>query len=260
LAPLSSARRSSSATDRSREHWTALAAAARPKLAGLRFGRREIALREMAAAASVNPQTLRRALAALKFVETLEAEPFFKGLSLRAAPVAAIEHLARWHSYDRKAAYRAARLLSQGKFTVAALGAAEKAARAVAKPEGVGRALLHGCRLRVGPVLKAAFAALEMDDRADRRKQEAYVDFRFRPHGSTRWTIAAIIMGPYRDQRLYDTRLADWIVKALGLTMLYPRVILVVPTPQVQRRCRQWLAANAIDAGRFEIRVITREP
>jgi hypothetical protein len=217
-------------------------------------------LNRVAGASGVNPQTLRRALAALKFVETLEAEPFLKGLSLRAAPVAAIEHLARWHAYDRKAAYRAARLLSQGKFTVAALGAAEQSARAVAKPEGVGRALLHGCRLRVGPVLKAAFAELEMDDRADRAKQEAYVDFRFRPAGSARWTIAAIIMGPYRDQRLYDTKLGDWIVKALGLTMLYPRVILVVPTKLMKRRCLHWLGANGIDAAGFEIQVISREP
>ena len=174
--------------------------------------------------------------------------------------MAAIEHLARWHAYDRKAAHRAARLLSQGKFSVAALGAAERAARAAARPEGVGRALLHSCRMRVGPVLKSIFAGLEMNDRADRRKQEAYVDFRFRPAGAARWTIAVIIMGPYRDQQLYDSRLADWMVKVLGLSMLYPRVILVVPTPILKRQCRKWLTANGVAADAFEILVISREP
>jgi hypothetical protein len=208
----------------------------------------------------VHPQTLRRALAAFKFIETIESEPFLKGLSLRKAPVAAIEHLARWHAYDGKAARRAARLLSQGKFTVASLGAAERAARIAARPEGIGRALLNDCRIRVGPVLRAQFPDLEMDDRAGRQKKEAYVDFRLRRPGAERWTIAALIMGPYRDQRLYDSRLADWMVKALGLTHLYPRVILVVPTKIVKRRSLQWLAANGIDKRPFEIEVITRNP
>jgi hypothetical protein len=243
-----------------RPHWTDLAARSRPRLAGLRFGDREIALKRVAGEAQINPQTLRRALAALKFVEALEEERFLKGLTLRRAPVAAIEHLARWHAYDAKAAYRAARLVGQGKYTVAALGAAERAARVVAQPDGVGRALLHACRLRVGPVLRAKFADLEMDDRADRQKHEAYVDFRFRPKGAARWAIAAIIMGPYRDQHRYDIRLGDWMVKALGLSMLYRRVILVVPTPLLKRRSLQWLGANGLVPAAFEIEVISRNP
>jgi hypothetical protein len=233
---------------------------ARPKLEGLRFGDREMALKRIAGEFGVNPQTLRRALAALKFVEMFEGERFLKGLSLRAAPVAAIEHLARWYAYDRKAALRAARLVSEGRFTVAALGAAEKSARAVARPDGAGRSLLQGCRLRVGPVLRKQFRQYETDQRAARRQDEASVDFRFRPPGASRWTIAAIIMGPYRDQRLYDSRLGDWIVKALGLKAIYPRVILVVPTSSIKRRCLAWLRANDLDEAAFEIQVISRKP
>jgi hypothetical protein len=233
---------------------------ARPKLEGLRFGDREMALKRIAGEFAVNPQTLRRALAALKFVELFEGERFLKGLSLRAAPVAAIEHLARWYAYDREAALRAARLLSAGRYTVAALGIAEKTARAVARPGGAGRSLLQACRLRVGPVLRKQFRQHETDPRAARRHDGPYVDFRFRPSGAPRWTIAAIIMGPYRDQRLYDSRLGDWIVKALGLKAIYPRVILVVPTPSIKRRCLAWLRANDLNEAAFEIQVISRKP
>ncbi len=241
-------------------HWTDAAAQARLRLDGVRFGQREIELRRLADKLAVNPQTLRRALAALKFVETIEAERFLKGLSLRAAPVAAIEHLARWHAYDRAAALRAARLVANGEYTVAALGVAEKAARLASQPNGIGRSLLQGCRLRVGPVLKAQFKTHEMDSQTVRRAEEPSVDFRFRPRGAKRWTIAAVIMGPYRDQKLYETRLGDFIVRALGLGMIYARVILVVPTAAVKRRCLAWMKSNGVRDAAFDIQIISREP
>jgi hypothetical protein len=240
--------------------WSVLAAQARPKLEGLRFGSREEMLKRIAGEFGVNPQTLRRALAALKFAEELEGERFLKTLSLRSAPVAAIEHIARWCAYDRPAALRAARRLAAGEFTVAALGAAETAARAAARPVPIGRSLLHACRLRVGPVLRAQFKQLEMDRRPVRRGQEPSVDFRFRVPGASRWTVAAIIVGPYRDKSQYEIRLGDWIVKALGLGMIYDRVVLVVPTASLKSRSLKWMRANAIDDGAFDIQVISPEP
>jgi hypothetical protein len=236
--------------------WIRLALAARPRLDGLRFGNREVELKRLATEFGINPQTLRRSLAALKFIESLEGEKFLKGLSLRGAPVAAIEHLARWHAYDRAAALRAARQLSAGDYTVAALGAAEKAARAAAQPAPVGRAILHRCRLRVGPVLKAQFKTLEVDRRTTRASQEPLVDFRFRPPGAARWTVAAIILGPYRDARLYEIRLGDWIVRALGLGAIYERVILVVPTAALKKACLKWMQANGIADDAFAIQII----
>ncbi|HUB97419.1 MAG TPA: hypothetical protein VL993_15970 [Stellaceae bacterium] len=248
------------APPRKGRHWSRLAALARPKLEGLRFGGREIALKATAQSFGVNPQTLRRALAALKFVEQLESEPFLKKLSLRATPVAAIEHIARWYAYDRGAALRAARRLSEGEYTVAALAAAEASARNAARADGVGRALLHRCRSRVGPVLRAQLAAYEMDARGPRRGDEPSVDFRFRPPGEERWTIAAIIMGPYRDQARYAIRLGDWIVRALGLSTIYGRVVLIVPTASLEKQCHAWMRANAVPASAFDIQVITPDP
>jgi len=237
-------------------HWAKLAIAARPRLEGLRFGNREAGLKEVAAGFGVNPQTLRRALAALKFVESLDGEKFLKGLALRATPVAAIEHIARWHAYDRAAALRAARRLSAGDYTVAALGAAERAARAAARPAPIGRSILHRCRLRVGPVLKRQFSGFEFDRRSGRPSQEPSVDFRFRPPGAARWTIAAIILGPYRDARLYEIRLGDWIVRALGLSAIYERVILVVPAARLKQASLKWMRANGIGEDAFDIQII----
>jgi hypothetical protein len=240
--------------------WSDLAEAARPLLEGLRFGEREPALKRVAESYGINPQSLRRALAALRFVETLESQRFLKKLDLRAAPMAAIEHVARWHGYDRAAALRAARLLAEGQHTVASLGAAEATARAASRASGVGRSLIHRCRARVGPVLRAQFKTCEMDQRATRHNDEPSVDFRFRAAGTEHWTIAAVIMGPYRDRARYELRLGDWLIRALGLSAIYERMILVVPTAAIRKRCLAWLDANGIRPGAFEIQVITPEP
>jgi len=240
--------------------WNELAAAARPELEGLRFGEREPALKRVAATYSVNPQTLRRALAALRFIDSLESQRFLKKLDLRAAPMAAIEHIARWHSYDRSAALRAARLLAEGQHTVASLGAAEAAARAASRTSGIGRSLIHRCRARVGPVLQAQLKSHEMDQRAVRRGDEPSVDFRFRPADGERWTIGVIIMGPYRDRSRYELQLGDWLVRALGLSAIYERVILVVPTAAIKKRCISWLETNGIRPTVFELQVITPVP
>ena len=240
--------------------WSDLAEAARPLLEGLRFGEREPALKRVAESYDINPQSLRRALAALRFVEELESQRFLKKLDLRAAPMAAIEHVARWHGYDRAAALRAARLLAEGQHTVASLGAAEGAARTTSRVGGVGRSLIHRCRARVGPVLRAQFKSFEMDPRATRRGDEPSVDFRFRPTGAARWTIAAIIMGPYRDRSRYELQLGDWLVRTLGLSAIYERAILVVPSAAIKKRCLAWLDANGIRPGAFELQVITPDP
>jgi hypothetical protein len=109
-------------------------------------------------------------------------------------------------------------------------------------------------------VLRAQFKTYEMDQRAPRRGDEPSVDFRFRPAGAERWTIAAIIMGPYRDRRRYELQLGDWLVRTLGLSAIYERAILVVPTAAIKKRCLAWLEANGIRPGAFELQVITPDP
>lgn len=241
------------------QHWSVIAASARPELDALRFGSRELGLKRVAAEFGISPQTLRRSLSALKFVERLEGKATAKP-SLRSAPVAAVEHIARWHAYDPAAATQAARRVRRGEYTIAALEAAERAARAVSNPEPVGRSLVRRCRERVGPVLRKQLAGFECDSRGPRRPNEPAVDFRFRPAGSRTWQIAAIIMGPYRDQSLYKLRLDDWVVKALGLSLLYERVLLVVPTAALRRQCMAWLRAHKVVPANLEIPVITPIP
>jgi len=245
---------------RRRAAWAELATAAKPKLEGLRFGEREDGLRRLAEARGINPQSLRRALAALRFVETLEANRFSRRLMLRSAPMAAIEHLARWYGYDRAAALRAARLLAEGRHTIASLGTAEAAARSAAQAQGIGRSLVRRCRARVGPVLQAQFKDYEMDSRAGRHPDEPAVDFRFRPTGAARWTIAAIIIGPYLDRDRREIRLGDWIVKAIGLGTIYEQVILVVPSAGIKKECLAWMRVNDVRGASFTLQLITPEP
>ncbi len=240
-------------------HWSVIAETARPELAQLRFGSRELGLKRVAAKFGISPQTLRRSLSALKFIEEVEGRRPGAKASLRSAPVAAVEHLSRWYAYDPDAAKEAARRLRRGQYTVAALEAAERAARAVSKPERVGQSLVSACRQRVGPVLRDRFPGMECDERGARGKYDPAVDFRFRPPGSAAWTVAALIMGPYRDQSLYNLRLDDWVVKALGLSLLYERVILVLPATALKRQCAAWLRAHRLTPANLELLVITPE-
>ena len=226
----------------------------------LRFGSRELGLKRVASKFGISPQTLRRSLSALKFVEAIEGRRPAAKRTLRSAPVAAIEHIARWHAYDPVGATAAAQRVRQGRYTIAALEAAEHAARAVNKPERVGQSLVTACRERVGPVLCKQLTGFECETRASLRESKSAVDFRFRPNGSRKWTIAAIIIGPYRDQSLYKLRLDDWLIKALGLTLLYERVILVAPTSALKRQCTAWLRAHKLVLPNLEIPVITPVP
>jgi len=241
-------------------HWSTIAASARPQLEQLRFGSRELGLKRVAAEFGISPQTLRRSLSALKFIEQIEGRPSPARRSLRSAPVAAVEHLARWHAYDPAGATIAAQRVRRGLYTIAALEAAERAARAVSKPERVGRSLVSACRERVGPVLRKQLAGFECAAPGASRGNEPAVDFRFRRTGTRKWTIAAIIMGPYRDQSLYKLRLDDWVVKALGLSLLYERVMLVVPTATLKRQCTAWLRAHEVAPPNLDIPVITPLP
>jgi hypothetical protein len=241
-------------------HWSVIAASARPQLEQLRFGSRELGLKRVAAEFGISPQTLRRSLSALKFIERIEGKQPPAKPSLRSAPVAAVEHIARWHAYDPAAATEAARRVRRGLYTIAALETAERAARAVSNPERVGRSLVSACRQRVGPVLRKQLAGFECDAREGRRRDEPAVDFRFRRPGSRDWTVAAIIMGPYRDQTLYKLRMDDWVIKALGLSLLYERVLLVVPTAALRRQCTAWLRAHKVAPANIEISVIKPVP
>jgi hypothetical protein len=244
----------------SSQHWSEIAKSLRPRIESLRYGDRELGLKRAAAELGVSPQTLRRFLGAAKFVEQIEGSGSSKKLSLLSSPVAAIEYLARWHAYDPAGALKAAGQIRRGAYTVAAIGAAEKAARRASQPEQAGRSLVHECRERVRPILLSQFKALELDRRSVRAAHEPSVDFRFRAPGSTKWTVAAVIMGPYKDRSLYEIRLGDWIVKMLGLSMIYERIILVLPTQALKRRCLAWLRLNHIDRAIFEMQVILRKP
>lgn len=236
-------------------HWSTVASAARPRLDRLRYGDRELGLKEIAAEFAVSAQTLRRWIAASRFIDDLKMV-FDDTDGLRRAPVATIEHISRWYAYDAQSALAAAQQLLQENLSVAAVGAAERQARKAGKSDGVGRSLVHACRQRVMPVLKAEMTGYEMETPRASHAYEPSVDFRFRRQGARKWSAVAVIMGPYRDRSLYEIRLGDWLVRVLGLSMIYDRVMLVVPTREIEQHCRRWLAANKLKPRVVEFRVI----
>ena len=72
--------------------WVLEARAIRDQVAKLHHGDRELGLQKIAGK-DRNPQTLRRAISALEFLERLSKEKYSSATKLEAYPVAAIEYL-----------------------------------------------------------------------------------------------------------------------------------------------------------------------
>jgi hypothetical protein len=234
--------------------WAKLAAEARQQADRLPFGQRESGLLEVAKGlgeAKWSTQTLRRALAALAVTERLEAEAGIAAASLQAFPLAAVEYAARLYRRDPEKAKTEIGRLIKGEITVAQLKRLNEELRPLDREIGTG--LKARFRKSMADVIVAAVEK-KLGDRlyANRRTSEirqglrehvedplAIPDFvsgdqdpktTIPPYGEfDPVRLAVLIVGPYSDVTLYQTRSFDWAARAKALLIVYRRVILVLP-------------------------------
>lgn len=239
--------------------WIELARAAATKVAEARHGRREAALVEALADLKTRwpdlklaRQTLRTALLALNFVEEVRGSDPDYARTLETLPAIVVETLHRWHRYDTAAAKRHALKYEAGEFSVRRFLEVELLARQESATGGrtgrSGRSLFEeklaesidgfsvvGTRLRVvglstrGPVQTdrervpgALLARVTLGTLTlDAARPPALPDLR-------RFEGALLVAGPYADAEIAAVRLADWVLRALGLLFYFSEVALVL--------------------------------
>lgn len=214
--------------------WVAEARLARDKIAQVPRGKRDEELRQIAKPR--NGQTLRRAIAAVDFLDRLKGETEFPAGRLEAFPVAAIEYLLRWYKRDPSGALQAAEKLLRGEYTTHGLGKAEKETRTEVFA-ATGKALEADYRRSITDIVKNiasrhTFRTITLATDADLEPLgwhiKRAIDFAFLDENK-RLLVAFVVVGPYRDIDLYHRRCFDWVARAHALLNLIETVYLVIP-------------------------------
>lgn len=190
--------------------WHSRGEAADRLMSEARYGDRHAVVLAQSASHGLSAQTLRREAAAARFLISEFEAPDDLITRLREAPMASIEHLARWWRIDRAGAFAAARRVAAGELSVRALEQAARAARSSAGDEATGR---RPPDQLFREAIAASLAAIG-------GKVELYavggltIPFDFCWWPSPRWPVIVIAVGPFADRDRYNGRRADLCLRA----------------------------------------------
>jgi hypothetical protein len=246
--------KSSNASREGESRWHEIASAARAKLDRSPNSRRPQDLDDIEKLYGVKADTLRRFIAAASFVDRLyqleRNDPRFRRFghgiarALARAPVASIEIIARWSTYDEEGAYQAASELAQGYGSVRSLRAKEIDARSRSGKIAGGRAGDIAVRELISPMIRAVIehdgASLCREDMPSGFDPKG-LDLLFVSASDPKQRVAVAIFGPYQDERLYLYRKDEFLLKILGLSRAYGTVAGIVPGPERQAEFEEWL-------------------
>lgn len=224
--------------------WKKRAREARRKLGQAKHGEREVVLKGVAG--DNDPNTVRRAIFALGYLDDLKRSNSSAWQGLQSASLSQVELLARWHAFDETGATKAAREVGQGHYTVAQLRKAMNAARVevAAKSETLpySERVKGEARVAIQEMLGGSISAPEVNFRES--ADDPPLDFRYtRMYGKppSFETVVAIIVGPYQDRKLYRKRRHDWLYHALGLAWFYDHVVVILPEAEALGSYRSWI-------------------
>jgi len=227
--------------------WVDLARAIRAATRDLPYGDRSEGIDTVARIHGLTGSAARRALLALGFLDFVNTQDTELAQGLTRAPMFAVEHLARWHRHSPDISLKAAVDLVAGRHTVRSLEAAERKARREApEPANRGRGLVHAHRDQAPDILRPLISdELEIIGRPHGRLSlPADLLVRKRSNGELG---AILLVGPYRDPKLYRNRATDWLMKAVALLSLkhdgeqIHHVHLVVDRAEIASEYRTWL-------------------
>lgn len=227
--------------------WSEGAAKAIDRLKDRDYGERMEAIRAVAAEIGQNEQTLRRAIAAWRFLEDLKADHPDLAPRLATKPIAAVEHLARWHRRDPAGAVAAAEALIAGRHTVRSLGQAEMKGRAstweTSSPDvrhARGRGREHDFKARLILALRRGLGDARIVEPVRTQRFNLPIDILIDDR------VAVLIAGPYQVAEIYPARAVEWCLRAMAVELLSRKsVALIVPAPRragyLFRECAQSL-------------------
>lgn len=224
--------------------WKKRAREARKRLGQAKHGDREVVLKSVAG--DNDPNTVRRAIFALGYLDDLKGSDPSVWQSLQSASLSQVELLARWHAFDEPGSTKAARKVAQGHYTVAELRKAMNAARVevAAKSESLPYAerVKGEAREAIQEMLGGNICTPDVNFRES--ADDPPLDFRYtrmygKPPSFER--VVAIIVGPYHDRKLYRKRRHDWLYRAFGLAWFYDHVVVILPEADALESYRSWI-------------------
>lgn len=225
--------------------WMDRARAAKKELSKAKHGQRESIL--LAVGDGLNPNTVRREIQALAFLDRLsKTNPEF-GRALKDASFGSVEVLARWSSFDERGAFQAAKKLAVGDHSLKSLKSAMLGARRQHAVPTRKEFLREVERSISGPVSALLGGRLTAADIPSKRLGGPPIDLLFRRtlEGAPAQSVAAIVVGPYRSAALYSKRRHDELWRAMGMAWKFDHVIVVLPSPGSVAEYQRWL----IEAG-----------
>jgi hypothetical protein len=242
-----------------RTDWKTRAREARARLRDAKHGERESALRSIAGTNDVN--TVRREIFVLEFVDLLKRADPELAKALKDAPLSAMETLARWSSFDKAAAMKAAKDLSRGYYTGKSLTSAMRSARPTDVSTYTGESLGTAYRMEnEEPAVRAVrrlLGNLSAPIVYYKEGDDPPIDYHFlllpEAGKGTVQSVAAIIVGPYQNRTLYRKRRHEWLLRALGLSWLYDHVVLLLPAHADAADYTKWIEKARIRAAKTHI-------
>ncbi|WP_456861749.1 hypothetical protein [Bradyrhizobium sp. USDA 4503] len=193
---------------------------------------------------SVDLNTIRREIKGLTFLDTLGEKDSKLCAHLQASSFNVIEVLARWYDFDQRGAVRAAAKVASDGYSWASLQLAMRQAKkqlkvptretsiAQAKPEIVRQIhLIFGSAITLTAMSRPKANLPPVDLLLSITRSEGYSE-----------SVAALIVGPYRNATIYSKRRRDELLRAMGLAWIYDHIILVLPTAANLPEYKHWLA------------------
>lgn len=233
--------------------WKKTAGEARQRLAAAKHGAREAALKEAGGSRDVN--TVRRAVAALDFLDRLkETHPQSYG-DLKDSPFGVVETFSRWWSISPTDAAVGLETWKNGGLTTRGLAASMRKSRPpiveAANDESLARTFSEYVEPRIRHGIETVLGTKITPSENKRSAQLLPVDFRYSFKDSFRGEVqvAAIVVGPYQNQTIYRKKRHDWMLKALGLTHFFDWVFVALPSQSAVDDYTSWIERAHVESG-----------
>ena len=221
-------------------NWKDKARAAIAELQRVGHGVRETEMQAIARSnGNRDTSALRRAIFAYQFLDRLRAENSSVHEVLMRAPLTVVEIIGRWYAFDPFKALSVANEWGRGKGTVRTIAKDMQTARNLGFKGKTGGAYAKSFLAAAEPVVVEVIGELVKDTALlppaklvrDSASGQS-IDFLFTStptKGQDPVNLAALVVGPYTNRKLYAHRCSDWITKAWGLAWIYDVVVLALP-------------------------------
>ncbi|WP_128921410.1 hypothetical protein [Bradyrhizobium nanningense] len=225
--------------------WKKRARSAMLKLRNAKRGETESIL--SAVGQGINPNTVRREVQALAFLDDLRKSDPAISRRLRVSSFGTIELLARWSSFDPRGAAEEARKVASKEHSLKSLKSALQSAmerHSVPTRLGFLQGIEPSVRSQICRILGGNLAPLKRSEKALGR---APIDFFYQltQPGTADKCVAVLVVGPYRYVGQYSKRRQEELWRAMGLAWAFDHVVVVLPERRSLIEYQRWLAEYA---------------